>query len=52
MAFNRRDSRTLKAKPVSEQVIVSVPAIIERDEFEAVQSMLKDRNPKVSPRAS
>ena len=48
MAFNRRDSRTLKAKPVSEHVIVSVPAIIERDEFEAVQSMLKVRNPKVT----
>ncbi|MBU2325895.1 MAG: recombinase family protein [Alphaproteobacteria bacterium] len=47
--FNRRDSRTLKAKPASEHVTVAVPAIIERDEFEAVQSMLKVRNPKVTP---
>ncbi|MEP9374457.1 recombinase family protein [Mesorhizobium sp. KR1-2] len=47
--FNRRDSRTLKAKPASEHVIVAVPAIIDRDEFEAVQSMLKVRNPKVTP---
>ena len=30
-------------------MIVAVPAIIERDEFEAVQSMLKVRNPKVTP---
>lgn len=47
--FNRRDSRTLKVKPASEHVIVEVPAIIDRDEFEAVQSMLKLRNPKVTP---
>lgn len=49
MVFNRRDSRTLKAKPVAEHVIVPVPAIIQRDEFDAVQSMLKVRNPKVTP---
>ncbi len=30
-------------------MIVAVPAIIERDEFEAMQSMLKVRNPKVTP---
>ena len=47
--FNRRDSRTLKDKPASEHVIVPVPAIIDRDEFDTVQAMLKVRNPKVTP---
>ncbi|MEP3669313.1 MAG: recombinase family protein, partial [Roseibium sp.] len=47
--FNRRNSKTQKENPVSEHIVVAVPPIIERDEFETVQSMLKARNPKVTP---
>lgn len=47
--FNRRDSRTLKAKPASEHIVVPVPAIIDRADFEAVERTLKLRNPKVTP---
>ena len=47
--FNRYDSKARKAKPVSEHIVVPVPAIIEREEFEAVQQTLKARNPRVTP---
>ncbi|MFC6446265.1 recombinase family protein [Shinella zoogloeoides] len=47
--FNRRDSRTLKNKPAIEHVVMPVPAIIDRDQFEAVEQTLKLRNPKVTP---
>lgn len=38
--FNKRDSRTLKQKPVKEHVTIEVPAIISRAEFEAVAASL------------
>lgn len=46
--FNRRDSKTLRQKPQSEQITVPVPAIIERGEFERVQQTLAARNPKTT----
>lgn len=50
--FNRRSSKTLRDKPESEHVIVSVPPIIERAEFDAVAASLKTRDPRVAaPRA-
>ena len=39
--FNRRCSKTLAEKPKAEQFSISVPAIIELSEFEAVQAILK-----------
>ncbi|WP_024349342.1 recombinase family protein [Aurantimonas coralicida] len=49
--FNRRDSKTLKQKPATEHIVVQVPAIIPRAEFDAVQAQLKARSPRVeSPR--
>lgn len=50
--FNRRSSETLRDKPESEHVVVSVPPIIERAEFDAVAALLKTRDPRVAaPRA-
>lgn len=46
--FNKR-SKTKELKPVSEVVMVPVPPIIDRDTFDAVQALLKARNPKVMP---
>lgn len=50
--FNRRCSKTLRDKPENERIVVSVPPIIERGEFEAVAASLKSRDPRVAaPRA-
>lgn len=46
--FNKR-SKTKELKPVSEIVTVPVPPIINRETFDAVQKLLKARNPKVMP---
>lgn len=46
--FNKR-SKTKELKPVSEIVTVPVPPIIDKEMFEAVQKLLKARNPKVMP---
>jgi len=46
--FNKR-SKTKELKPVSEIVTVPVPPIIDRETFDAVQKLLKARNPKVIP---
>lgn len=46
--FNKR-SKTKELKPVSEVVFVPVPPIIDRETFDAVQKLLKARNPKVTP---
>ncbi len=46
--FNKR-SKTKELKPVSEIVTVPVPPIIDRETFDAVQKLLKARNPKVMP---
>jgi site-specific DNA recombinase len=47
--FNKRDSRTLKQKPVKEHVAIEVPAIISKEDFEAVATTLKLRNPRTTP---
>lgn len=50
--FNTRDSRTLKRKSEAEHIYADAPAIIEPANFEAVQQVLKTRNPRVeAPRA-
>jgi len=46
--FNKR-TKTKELKPVSEIVTVPVPPIIDKGTFEAVQKLLKARNPKVMP---
>ena len=46
--FNKR-TKTKELKPVSEIVTVPVPPIIDRETFDAVQKLLKARNPKVMP---
>ncbi len=46
--FNKR-SKTKELKPASEIVVVPVPPIIDRETFDAVQALLKARNPKVMP---
>jgi DNA invertase Pin-like site-specific DNA recombinase len=47
--FNRRQSKTGRVKPVDEHITIDVPAIISREEFDAVQATLKSRNPRVTP---
>ncbi|WP_455960057.1 recombinase family protein [Methylorubrum aminovorans] len=47
--FNRRCSKTLAEKPKAEQIPISVPAIIDPAEFEAVQATLKAHNPRATP---
>ena len=46
--FNKR-SKSKELKPKTEIVVVPVPPIIDRETFEAVQKLLKARNPKVMP---
>ncbi|MET3972435.1 hypothetical protein ACVWXN_000152 [Bradyrhizobium sp. i1.4.4] len=46
--FNRRDSRTLKQKPVKEHVATEVPAIISKAAFEAVAANLRVRNSRTT----
>ncbi len=46
--FNKR-SKTKELKPVTEVVTVPVPPIVDRETFDAVQALLKARNPKVMP---
>ena len=46
--FNKR-SKAREVKPLSEVVTVAVPPIIDRATFEAVQTHLHERNPKVTP---
>ena len=46
--FNKR-SKTKELKPKAEIVTVPVPPIIDKETFDAVQTLLKARNPKVMP---
>ena len=46
--FNKR-SKNKELKPKTEIVVVPVPPIIDKETFEAVQKLLKARNPKVMP---
>ena len=46
--FNRY-GKGRKRNPVSEFVIVDVPAIIDQETFDAVQARMKARNPKAAP---
>ena len=49
--FNRRDSRSGKARPPSQWVELRVPAIVDEKTFNAVQALLQSRSPKrVAPR--
>ena len=43
--FNRKDKGG-KRKPASEMVVISVPSLINRQTFEAVQALLKSRKPE------
>lgn len=49
MQFNCTEARTGRRKADSEIVTAEVPAIIDPAMFERVQSLLKERNPKVNP---
>jgi DNA invertase Pin-like site-specific DNA recombinase len=49
MRFNRYQARSGRRKSESEQVFAEVPAIIEPQMFARVQSLLKERNPRVTP---
>jgi hypothetical protein len=48
--FNKR-SKSKELKPVSEIVVAPVPPIIDRETFDAVQTLLKARHPTVTPSA-
>lgn len=50
--FNTRDHKTRTPKPEAEHAVMTVPPIITEEEFEAVRSALKARNPRwMAPRA-
>ena len=50
-SFNKRSSKTLRQKPIGEQIVVDVPAIIAPTEFEAIGEQLKSRDPRaIAPR--
>jgi site-specific DNA recombinase len=46
--YNVQDSRTRKIRPRDEWIAVPVPAIITEKDFQAVQKLLKSRDPKMS----
>ena len=48
--FNKR-AKSKALKPVSEIVVVPVPPLIDRETFDAVQTLLKARHPTVTPSA-
>src|SRR5579859_7108817 len=49
--FNTKFWKTRERKPETEIVEMAVPAIVDKDEFEAVQALLKSRSPAmVAPR--
>jgi len=47
--FNRKVWKTREAKPEADQVAVQVDPIIDAATFDAVQAMLKAKNPKATP---
>lgn len=47
--FNKREAKTLTEKPASEHIVVEVPTIIARDEFDAVQARMKVNAPMTTP---
>ncbi len=49
MPFNRTEARSRRRKAEAEHVFAQVPAIIEPHVFEQAQSLLKARNPRVTP---
>lgn len=49
MRFNRQEARSRRRKSESEQIFADVPAIVDLHTFEKTQSVLKARNPKVTP---
>jgi site-specific DNA recombinase len=49
MPFNRLEARSRRRKSESEHVFATVPAIIQSNTFEQVQSLLKARNPRITP---
>ena len=46
--FNKR-GKTKLLKPTDQVIVVPVPALLDRETFDAVQAHLKSRNPKVAP---
>lgn len=46
--FNKR-SKSKELKPASEVVTVAVPPLVDRETFDKVQALLRQRNPKVTP---
>lgn len=47
--FNVVDSKTRGRKPASEHILTAAPVIIERENFDAVQVQLRQRNPRITP---
>jgi len=47
--FNRKVWKTKEAKPEADQIAVAVDPIIDAATFDAVQAMLKAKNPRVMP---
>jgi len=47
--FNKRDSKTGKQKPQNEWIPIQVPAIIDKIEFEKVQTIIAKRDPRKTP---
>ena len=48
MRFNRLEGRSRRRKSDAEQILVQVPAIVDPHVFEAVQTQLQARNPRVT----
>jgi site-specific DNA recombinase len=46
--YNRIDSRSRKERPPSEWVRMDVPAIVDKEKFDAVQRTLRARNPRTT----
>lgn len=49
LCFNRKEARTGQHKPESEHVTADAPAIVDPAMFDRVQTLLHERNPKVTP---
>ena len=47
--FNRKGCKTQEAKPDLEQIAVAVDPIVDAASFDAVQAMLRAKNPRVTP---
>ncbi|WP_072909503.1 recombinase family protein [Malonomonas rubra] len=47
--FNKFDSKNRKPKPKEQWILIPVPLLIDKEDFERVQNLIKERDPQKTP---